>query len=364
MYYAAHIGTTLNQGESFLRSLITPTIWMISNPITPIPPHSVSRLRQINQFRVPHRISVPNQVSRIEEVISRDSSPSQFILSRRTRRLASSTPLTLNGVTISETANTIVLALPIVDAVVDTVVSALPVVDAVVAVPTVISPYIEIPQTNRGFSMLPVEAKLLIGAVVITGFLSSLYSAGARLNDGLNSSTIVGPQVGLFRKKVSQVRQLIGLGGGGGDGDGFTRLGNILEDRSRARRLFQMRWFIFGTIVIFCELIFTDLFLNNGQTLQTIFSINPRVNKEGLLKDSMLGSLSKELSPFVEAFNVFLRYIFILACFVVVLLSIEPVLRASLVCLKFVSFRILKQKHSIINVDYWYPEEENKITIP
>jgi hypothetical protein len=363
VYYAAHIGTTLNKGESFLRSLITPTIWMISNPITPITPHSVSRLCQINQFRVPHRISVPNQVSRIEEVISRDSSPSQFILSRRTRRLASSTPLTLNGVTISETANTIVPALPIVDAVVDTVVSALPVVDAVVLVPNVGSPYIGVINTlmNLVTSKLPVEAQLLLAAVVITSFLSSLCSAGARLNEVLNSSTIVGPQLGFFGKKISQVRQFIGMGGG--DGGGFPALGNAIVDRNRIRRLFQMRWFIFGTIVIFCGLIFTDLILNNGQTLQMIFSTNPRVNKEVLLKDSMVGSFSKELSPFVDAFNVFLKYIFILACFVVVLLSIEPVLRASLVCLKFVSFRLLKQKHSIIDVDYWYPEEENKITI-
>jgi hypothetical protein len=186
----------------------------------------------------------------------------------------------------------------------------------------------------------------------------------------MNSSTIVGPQVGFFGKKISQVSQIIGLGnvvggGGGGDGGGgLSLIGDAIKERTRTRRLFQMRWFIFGTIVIFCGLIFTDLILNNGQTLQTIFSTNPRVNKEVLLKDSMVGSFSKELSPFVDAFNVFLKYIFILACFVVVLLSIEPVLRVSLVCFKFVSFRLLKQKNSIIDVDYWYPEEENKIKIP
>jgi len=358
VYYEAHIGPTLNQGEGFFRSLITPTIWMISNPITPITPHSVSRLREINQFRVHNQISVPNQVSRIEEVISRDSSPSQLILSRRTRRLASSTPLTLNGVTMLETA--------------DTIVSALPVVDTVVLVPNVRSTYIEVinTQTNQVTSMIPVEAQLLLAAVVITSFLSSLCSAGARLNEGMNSSTIVGPQVGFFGKKISQVSQIIGLGnvvggGGGGDGGGgLSLIGDAIKERTRTRRLFQMRWFIFGTIVIFCGLIFTDLILNNGQTLQTIFSTNPRVNKEVLLKDSMVGSFSKELSPFVDAFNVFLKYIFILACFVVVLLSIEPVLRVSLVCFKFVSFRLLKQKNSIIDVDYWYPEEENKIIIP
>jgi hypothetical protein len=106
---------------------------MISNPITPITTHSVSRLREINQFRVPHQISLPNQFSRIEEVISRYSSSSQLILSRRTRRLASSTPLTLNGVTMSETA--------------DTIVPAMPVVDTVVLVSNVRSPYIEVINT-------------------------------------------------------------------------------------------------------------------------------------------------------------------------------------------------------------------------
>lgn len=166
--------------------------------------------------------------------------------------------------------------------------------------------------------------------------------------------------VGFFGKKISQV---IGLGGGGGDGGGFSILGDALQERNRTRRLFQMKWFIFGTIIIFCGLIFTDLILNNGQILQASFITTPRVNKEGLLKDSMLGSINKELSLFVDAFNVFLKYIFILACFVVVLLSIDPVLRALFVCFKFVLFRLLKQKYSIIDVNYWYPEEENKVTI-
>lgn len=154
--------------------------------------------------------------------------------------------------------------------------------------------------------------------------------------------------------------QVISLGGRGGDSGGFSMLGDALQERSRTRRLFQIRWFIFGTIIIFCGLIFTDLILNNGQTLQTIFSTTSRVNKERLLKDSMLGSINKQLSLFVDAFNVFLKYIFILACFVVVLLSIDSVLRALFVCFKFVSFRLLKQKYSIIDVDYWYSEEENK----
>jgi hypothetical protein len=82
VYYAAHIGLTLNQGESLLRFLITPTIWMMSNLMTPIMSHSVSRLREINKFRVPNSICVPNKINKIEEGISPDRLPSQS-LSRR-----------------------------------------------------------------------------------------------------------------------------------------------------------------------------------------------------------------------------------------------------------------------------------------
>ncbi len=173
VYYAGHIGPTLNQGESLLRSLITPRIWMMSNPMTPITSHSVSRLRKINKFRVPNQICVPNQISRIEEGIFRDLLPSQSLSRRRTRIENRFIPLQVNGVTISETADTIV------------------------SVPTVISPSIEVinPQTNLVTSILAVEAQLLRGAAIITSFLSYLYSAGARFNEGLNSSTIVGSRI-------------------------------------------------------------------------------------------------------------------------------------------------------------------------
>jgi hypothetical protein len=78
--------------------------------------------------------------------------------------------------------------------------------------------------------MLPVEAQLLLAAVVITSFLDSLFSSVARFNESLKSSTIVGPQVGLFGKKISQVMQIIGLGNGGGDGSGFSILGDAMKE--------------------------------------------------------------------------------------------------------------------------------------
>lgn len=136
-----------------LRSLITPTIWMMSNPMTPITSHSVSRLREINKFR--------------------DLLPSQSLSRRRTRIENRFIPLQVNSVTISKTADTIV------------------------SVTTVISPSIEVinPQTNFVTSILAVEAQLLLGAVIITSFLSYLYSAEARFNEGRNSSTIVGSRI-------------------------------------------------------------------------------------------------------------------------------------------------------------------------
>lgn len=66
----------------------------------------MQRLREINQFRM------PNQILRIEEVISRDRLPHQSLSRRRIRIEHDLLPSQLNGVPMTKTADTICSAAP------------------------------------------------------------------------------------------------------------------------------------------------------------------------------------------------------------------------------------------------------------
>lgn len=101
------------------------------------------------------------------------------------------------------------------------------------------------PQTNLVTSMLPVKTQLLINVVIITSFLSSVYSAETRFNDGFKGAIIVGPQVRFFRKKKSQIRKVICLIGAGSNGGSFSYVGDVLKEKDCTRKIFQIRWFIF-----------------------------------------------------------------------------------------------------------------------
>lgn len=197
---------------------------------------------------------------------------------------------------------------------------------------------------------VPIPIQEFFGPFIVLSTIAAAMCTANGWNSNVNDATKTNSQLGWFGNFKSKIGQLVGLSGGGGD---FPWSG--LNDYLRRRQLFRLRWFLFALALTFMALIFSDLFLNQGLTIQTLINLLPGVDTRAIVGQKSKGPM---LEPVYELLNTLLRILISVLAVFAFLLMLDPFIRVSFNLYQTINSKLFHKKHTFVDVEYWYSDSE------